>query len=70
MDNNSVINGRHEMECPQCHAKDCTEIRLHLKGEEKVEFFSCRRCEAKWWEREGDTIELDEVLNLASHKND
>lgn len=57
------------MECPQCHAKDCTEIRLHLKGEESVEFFSCRRCEAKWWEREGDTIELDEVLNLASQKD-
>lgn len=57
------------MECPQCHAKDCTEIRLHLTEEENVEFFSCRRCEAKWWEREGDTIALDEVLNLASQKD-
>lgn len=57
------------MECPQCHAKDCTEIRLHLTGEDTVEFFSCRRCEAKWWEREGDTIALDEVLNLAAQKD-
>jgi Transcription factor S-II (TFIIS) len=57
------------MECPKCHAKDCTEIQLHLTGEETVEFFSCRRCEAKWWEREGDTIALDEVLNLAAQKD-
>ena len=57
------------MECPQCHAKDCTEIQLNLTGDETVEFFSCRRCEAKWWEREGDTIALDEVLTLAARKD-
>jgi Zn ribbon nucleic-acid-binding protein len=61
--------GRVSMECPQCHAKDCTEIQLNLTGEETVEFFSCRRCEAKWWEREGDTIALDEVLTLAAKKD-
>ena len=53
------------MRCPRCHAEDFTEIRLHLRTEETVEFFSCRKCEAKWWEREGDTIALDEVLSLA-----
>ncbi len=57
------------MECPQCRSKDCTAIELHLKEEETVQFFSCRRCEAKWWEREGDTIALDQVLDLASKKD-
>lgn len=57
------------MECPQCRAENCTEIRLDLKDDETVDFFSCRRCEAKWWQREGDTIALDEVLNLASRRD-
>jgi hypothetical protein len=56
------------MECPRCHSTDFTEIQLHLKETETVEFFSCRRCEARWWNREGDTIELDEVLYLAGKK--
>lgn len=56
------------MKCPQCQAENCTEIRLDLKEDETVDFFSCRRCEAKWWQREGDTIELDEVLNLATRR--
>ncbi len=57
------------MRCPQCKATDCTEIQLNLTGDDTVEFFSCRRCEAKWWQREGDTIALDEVLNLAAKKD-
>lgn len=57
------------MRCPQCKATDFTEIQLNLTGDETVEFFSCRRCEAKWWEREGDSIALDEVLTLAAKKD-
>ena len=56
------------MRCPQCEATDCTEIQLNLTGDDTVKFFLCRRCEAKWWERAGDTIELDEVLTLAAKK--
>ena len=56
------------MECPQCHGTECTQIELHLTDEQTVEFFSCRRCEARWWQREGDTIALDEVLTIAAQK--
>ena len=56
------------MQCPQCKGTDCTEIELNLTDEQSVQFFSCRRCEAKWWEREGDTIALDEVLTIAAKK--
>jgi len=52
--------------CPQCGGEDCTQIVINLKEEDSVQFFNCRRCEAKWWEHEGDTIALDEVLNLAA----
>jgi hypothetical protein len=54
------------MVCPHCDGEDCIQIEIRLKGEETVEFFSCRRCEAKWWQRDGDTIALDEVLDLTS----
>lgn len=57
------------MRCPQCGGTDCTQIELHLTDEQNVEFFSCRRCEARWWEREGDTIALDEVLTIAANRS-
>jgi transposase-like protein len=54
------------MQCPYCKDEDCIQIEIRLKGEETVEFFSCRNCETKWWERDGDTIDLQEVLNLTA----
>jgi transposase-like protein len=57
------------MICPQCKGENCTEIQIHLTNDDAVQFFSCRRCEAKWWEREGDPIPLDEVLTLAAKKH-
>ena len=56
------------MRCPQCEESDCTEIEIRLKDENSVRFYSCRRCEVKWWERQGDTVQLDEVLNLTAGK--
>ena len=56
----------HMQRCPQCGGEDCTHIVINLKEEDSVQFYNCRRCEAKWWEHEGDTIALDEVLNLAA----
>lgn len=56
------------MRCTQCQMEDCVEIEIHLTGEKTVQFYSCRNCEAKWWVRDGDTIALDDVLVLASHR--
>ena len=56
------------MRCPHCAGEDCIHIEIHLQTNETLQFFSCRRCESKWWERAGDAISLDEVLNLASQK--
>lgn len=53
------------MHCPRC-GDDCTHIEIRLRDEDSVQFFSCRRCEAKWWEHDGGVIELDEVLNLTA----
>ena len=58
-----------DVNCPQCADTDCIEIEINLKQENTVRFMSCRRCEAKWWQREGNTIALDEVLNLAAQRD-
>ncbi len=57
------------MNCPECKGKDCIQIEIRLKDDDTVQFFSCRRCETKWWEHGGDTIALDEVLTLAARKD-
>ena len=54
------------MRCPECEAENCTRIEIHLKDEHTVQFFSCRRCEAKWWENDEGTIALDDFLTMAA----
>jgi hypothetical protein len=56
------------MNCPGCRGRDCVHIEIQLQGDQTVQFYSCRRCEAKWWERDGDAIALDEILNLAAKR--
>ncbi len=56
------------MHCPECHGEDCIHIEIRLKGDETIQFYSCRLCEAKWWERDGDAVALDEVLHLTTQK--
>lgn len=54
------------MRCPECGGDDATHIVIRLRDDDSIQFFACRNCEAKWWERDGDTIELDEVLHLTA----
>ena len=54
------------MHCPRCQGEDCVHIEIGLQGEDNIQFFACRFCEARWWEHEGDPIDLDRVLEIAS----
>jgi DNA-directed RNA polymerase subunit M/transcription elongation factor TFIIS len=54
------------MRCPECGSEDATNIVIRLQEDDSVQFYACRNCEAKWWERDGDTIDLDEVLHLTA----
>ena len=56
------------MQCPECKGMDRIEIEIDLKVDDTVKFYSCRLCEARWWEQDGDTIALDEVLSRAARK--
>jgi transposase-like protein len=52
------------MDCPQCGAADVIEIKHRLPDDSEVQFFSCHRCEEKWWDRFGDQLNLREILEL------
>jgi hypothetical protein len=40
---------------------------LKLPDGAEVLFCSCHLCEAKWWDRDGEQLELDAVVDLADH---
>ncbi|MGH2828597.1 MAG: hypothetical protein ACRDKF_16680 [Actinomycetota bacterium] len=56
------------MNCPDCHGEDCIHIEIRLTDAETVQFYSCRKCESKWWENSGGPIALDKVLGLAARR--
>ncbi len=53
------------MSCPKCRAGDLTEIGLLLRGK-SVTMHSCSRCETRWWDADGERVQLHHVLRLAT----
>jgi DNA-directed RNA polymerase subunit M/transcription elongation factor TFIIS len=51
--------------CAQCGGTDAIEIRLRLSDDTEVDFHSCHRCEHRWWDADGELIDLTTVLDLA-----
>ncbi len=53
------------MRCPVCRTARLVEIDITLKGE-AVRLHACSTCDTRWWDREGERLELDTVLELAT----
>jgi len=53
------------MRCPVCAAADVIQIEQKLPDGTEVTFFSCHKCEEKWWDRAGESLSLAQVLELA-----
>lgn len=53
------------MNCPNCRGAQLVLIELSLKGDD-LTMHSCSRCDTRWWERNGEQITLDGVLELAT----
>ena len=58
-------DGHRPLTCGACNASTVIEIELTLPDGTEVEFYSCHSCEARWWNRDGEALELDSVLELA-----
>lgn len=50
------------MECPVCKTQDVIEINHRLPHGSEISFFSCSRCEEKWWMHGDEDLTLEEVL--------
>ena len=54
--------------CGSCGSTDAIGIRLRLNGDAEVDFHSCHRCEHRWWDADGEVIDLTTVLDLARRR--
>ncbi len=54
-----------DMKCPDCGVEDVIEIQQRLPDGTEVYFCACHRCEHKWWDRNGESITLSQVLDIA-----
>ena len=52
------------MDCPRCNQTDVLEIEHVLPDGIEVCFFACHNCEEKWWNREGEEIDISQVLEI------
>jgi len=53
------------LRCEQCGQDSVIQIELTLPDGTEVVFCSCHRCESRWWDHDGETLELDAVIDLA-----
>lgn len=52
------------LRCAVCGQQSVIQIELALPDGTQVLFCSCHRCEAKWWDRDGEHLALDAVIDL------
>lgn len=52
--------------CERCGSSNLVSIQVQLTDETKLEFRICQRCESKSWVGNGDSISLQQVLELTS----
>jgi transcriptional regulator NrdR family protein len=57
------------MQCPKCGANDVIEIRQNLPDGTELHFCSCHKCAERWWDRDGEQLELADVLKLTRDAN-
>jgi len=63
-----MVMGRQEpatgLRCAECGNDSVIQIELTLPDGSEVIFCSCHRCESKWWDRDGEHLELDALLDV------
>ena len=55
------------MTCPRCKTSRLVEIELTI-DKRAVTMRSCSRCDTRWWDSEGESLQLPGVLELASNR--
>jgi transposase-like protein len=53
------------LECPRCGSRNVININLSLEHGDRVAFYSCHRCDKRWWHKDGAPVDLPDVLEMA-----
>lgn len=53
------------LSCNTCGQNSVIQIELTLPDGSEVVFCSCHRCESKWWDRDGEVLDLDALIDVA-----
>jgi DNA polymerase III alpha subunit (gram-positive type) len=53
--------------CPNCRDGDLITISMSV-GERDLTFTTCHKCEAKWWQRDGEQVPLASVIDVVVKK--
>jgi hypothetical protein len=52
--------------CTSCGQTSVIQIEMKLPDGTQVMFCSCHVCEAKWWDKEGEEVSVDGIIDLVS----
>lgn len=58
---------REQHHCPVCGASDLLAVTISVGGA-PMEFTTCHACEQKWWQHDGRSLALSDVLTIASSR--
>lgn len=50
--------------CTSCGQASVIQIEMKLPDGSEVIFCSCHECEAKWWDKEGEEVSVDRIIDL------
>jgi transposase-like protein len=53
------------LQCPRCESQNVININLTMEAGDPVSFYSCHACDKKWWNKDGEPIDLPDVLEMA-----
>ncbi len=53
-----------QLACTTCGSESVIQIDMTLPDGTEVIFHSCHVCETKWWDKDGETIEVDGIIDL------
>lgn len=55
-----------DVTCRSCGQDSVIRIEMNLPDGTEVVFCSCHVCEERWWDKEGEAVSVDGIIDLVS----